>query len=75
MLPLTVFLLSLASTTLGARESAEDVYAVVEVGSSGIKGQVLQLVAEDPESPPFKLIKLFEPLNENAFTWEASASV
>jgi hypothetical protein len=74
MLTLTVCLLSLVPTTLGARESAEDVYAVVEVGSSGIKGQVLQLTAEDPESPPFKLLKLFEPVNENAFTWEASAS-
>src|SRR3984893_12294122 len=71
LLSLTVFLLP---TTLNARESIRDVYAVVEVGSSGIKGQVLQLIAEDPESPPFKLLKLFEPVNENAFTWEASAS-
>jgi hypothetical protein len=70
-LSLTVFFLP---TTLHARESVSDIYAVVEVGSSGIKGQVLQMIAEDPESPPFKLLKLFEPVNENAFTWEAAAS-
>src|SRR5260370_32131175 len=71
LLSLTVLFLP---TTLNAKESVSDIYAVVEVGSSGIKGQVLQMIAEDPESPPFKLLKLFEPVNENAFTWEASAS-
>ena len=59
LLSLTVLFLP---TTLNAKESVSDIYAVVEVGSSGIKGQVLQMIAEDPESPPFKLLKLFEPV-------------
>jgi hypothetical protein len=57
-----------------AGSEAASIYAVVEVGSSGIKGQVVQMVQQDPESPPIKLLKQFDPLNANAFSFEASAS-
>lgn len=60
-----------------AAEGGNDIYAVVEIGASGVKGVVVQTVAEnaDPENPPIKTLKQYEPLDKNAFTAEAAARV
>jgi hypothetical protein len=71
---LILFLWRLLAGISRASDSGANVYAIVEVGSSGIKGQVVQMVQQDPESPPVKLLKAFDPLNSNAFSWEAAAS-
>jgi hypothetical protein len=74
LIALTFLFVCMPSADLWASESATNIYAIVEVGSSGIKGQVVQIVQQDPESPPVKLLKPFDPMNANAFSWEASAS-
>jgi hypothetical protein len=74
LIVLTLLLVCIPSRDPWASESAGDIYAVVEVGSSGIKGQVVQVARQDPESPPIKLLKPFDPMDANAFSWEASAS-
>jgi hypothetical protein len=64
-------------TTAIAAGSGNDIYAVVEIGASGVKGVVVQTVTEnaDPENPPIKMLKQYEPLDKNAFTAEAAARV
>jgi hypothetical protein len=60
-----------------AKELGEDVYAVVEIGASGVKGMVVQNLPAnaDPENPPTKMLKQYEPLDKNAFTAEAASRV
>jgi hypothetical protein len=74
LIALTLLFAWIPSGNPRAGESQEDIYAVVEVGSSGIKGQVVQIVRQDPESPPIKLLKPIDPLDANAFSFDASAS-
>jgi hypothetical protein len=74
LIALMFYFVCMPSDAPAGSESAANIYAVVEVGSSGIKGQVVQIVQPDPESPPIKLLKPFAPLNANAFKFEASAS-
>ncbi|MEP6668299.1 MAG: hypothetical protein ABJF10_04055 [Chthoniobacter sp.] len=68
---------SLVSNTTMAKDSGGEVYAVVEIGASGVKGMVVQTLAEnaDPENPPVKMLKQYEPLDKNAFTAEAASRV
>lgn len=67
------------STSPAAARTSDggDVYAVVEIGASGVKGMVVQTVPEngDPENPPVKMLKQYEPLDKNAFTAEAASRV
>jgi hypothetical protein len=65
-------------STAAAKDSGgSDVYAVVEIGASGVKGMVVQTLPEnaDPENPPVKMLKQYEPLDKNAFTAEAASRV
>src|ERR1700737_3250004 len=57
-----------------ANEGSGEIYAVIEVGASGIKGVVVQTLAPDPNSPPAKALKQYEPLDKNPFQWDAAAS-
>lgn len=77
-------LLPLLSTIALAKEAretkeapADAVYGVVEVGASGVKGMVVQILpaTADTENPPSKMLKQYEPLDKNAFTSEAATRV
>jgi hypothetical protein len=77
---LTVCAWLLTGTAIGAavppgpNPNPGDVYGVIEVGASGIKGVTVQTTSPDPESPPVKLLKAYAPLDKNAFNWDADAS-
>lgn len=59
---------------LHAQTDPNTLYAVIEIGASGIKGVVMETVPPnvDPESPPVKAVKQFEPLNKNAYSADSS---
>jgi len=60
-----------------AREPGADVYAVVEIGASGVKGMVIQTLktSAEAEAPSVKMLQQYEPLDKNAFTAEAASRV
>jgi hypothetical protein len=72
----TFFAFSLIGTGRSSETAAGagEIYGVIEVGSSGIKGVVVQTEAADPESPPVKVLKKYAPLNKNAYHLEAAAT-
>src|SRR5580692_4119019 len=75
--PLAALLWPLLAGTALAKDATDDVYAVVEIGASGVKGMVVQALPAnaDPENPPTKMLKQYEPLDKNAFTAEAATRV
>jgi hypothetical protein len=60
-----------------AKDSPDEVYGVVEVGASGVKGMVIQKLPSEAaaENPPTKMLKQYEPLDKNAFTAETAGRV
>jgi hypothetical protein len=63
-----------ANFAAAANPNPAEIYGVIEVGASGIKGVTVQTTAPDPESPPVKVLKQYAPLDKNAFHWDAAAS-
>jgi len=63
-----------AALPAGVNQNPGEIYGVIEIGASGIKGVVVQTTAADPETPPAKVLKQYAPLDKNAFHWDASAS-
>lgn len=63
-------------TTLIASTNAtsSDAFGVVEVGASGIKGQVVRPIANTIDGPPLELVKEYAPVEANAFALTAPAS-
>lgn len=57
-----------------ATAASGDIYGVVEIGASGVKALVVQTGATDvdPESPPIKVLKQYEPLDYNAVFKEST---
>jgi hypothetical protein len=69
-----IFTALAAGWALAADENTGEIYGVIEIGASGIKGVAVQTGSADPESPPVKVLKEYEPLDKNAFHWDAAAS-
>lgn len=63
-----------AGVTAGTNVSSSDAYGVVEVGASGIKGQVVRAIANSVDGPPFELVKEYAPVEANAFALTPPAS-
>jgi hypothetical protein len=63
-----------AAQSAGTNHNPGEIYGVIEVGASGIKGVVVETTAPDPETPPAKVLKAYAPLDKNAFNLDASAS-
>jgi hypothetical protein len=79
--PLLVSLASLVFLTLGpgrvsasANATSGDAYGVVEIGASGIKGQVVRPIAKTVDGPPIELVKEYAPVEANAFKLTAPGS-
>jgi hypothetical protein len=64
----------LTALSAGTNTTSGDAYGVVEVGASGIKGQVVRPIANTGDDPPVELVKEYAPVEANAFALTAPGS-
>ena len=75
VLLLLAFLVSASiASTLKTNVNAGETYGLIEVGASGIKGQVIKTVVAATEGPPIQTIKEYAPVDANAFAIDPSSS-
>jgi hypothetical protein len=60
--------------TASPNVTSDDAYGVVEIGASGIKGQVVRSMANPVDDNPVELVKEYAPVEANAFTLTAPGS-
>jgi hypothetical protein len=70
----SLFALGLGVTIANAKVTNNDAYGVVEVGASGIRGQVVRAVPNANDAPPIELVKEYAPVEANAFALTAAGS-
>jgi hypothetical protein len=68
------FAFGLAVTIAGAKVTDNDAYGVVEVGASGIRGQVVKTGANVNDGTAVDLLKEYAPIEANAFALTAAGS-
>jgi hypothetical protein len=66
--------LGLAPLTAGPSVTSNDAYGIVEVGASGIKGQVVRPAANSEDGSPVEYVKEYAPVEGNAFELTAAGS-
>jgi hypothetical protein len=74
LVSLAVLAAGLAVVAASPNVTSGDAYGVVEVGASGIKGQVVRPVANPVDGPAVELVKEYAPVEGNAFALTAPGS-
>jgi hypothetical protein len=64
----------LSALAAGTTTTRGDAYGVVEIGASGIKGQVVRSMGNTADGPPTELVKEYAPVEANAFKLTAPES-
>jgi hypothetical protein len=74
LVPLVFLAAGLAVVTASTNVTGGDAYGVVEIGASGIKGQVVRPMANPVDGPPVEVVKEYTPVEANAFALTAPGS-